>query len=333
MFDFLKRFNKASAQQTEAPPANPELLLRHLEWTSVRRLDGQLQGDYKTLFRGSGLMLADLREYQLHDDVRHIDWNVTARMRTPYVREHLEDREISAWFIVDLTGSIHFGSKSVSKIELATRYVATLARLLTSHGNRVGAILYTGSETLHRGIITPKSGRKQVLHLIQRIQSSSTTPLPGQTDLGQLFKLTGSVIKRRSAVFIVSDFISAPGWEPAVKELASRHDVVAARLLDPSEVEIPKSGMILVAEIETGEQVFLDSDDGGFRRRYAEQAARQEQKLLDTFSQANVDCIELQTSEPLEQSLIRFLRLRKRKGQRPQEKVVGSPSNHRVNNS
>ena len=132
MFDFLKRFNKASEQQAEVPPANPELLLRHLEWTSVRRLDGQLQGDYKTLFRGSGLMLADLREYQLHDDVRHIDWNVTARMRTPYVREHLEDREISAWFIVDLTGSIHFGSKSMSKIDLATRYVATLARLLTS---------------------------------------------------------------------------------------------------------------------------------------------------------------------------------------------------------
>jgi uncharacterized protein (DUF58 family) len=141
------------------------------------------------------------------------------------------------------------------------------------------------------------------------------------------------VIQRRSAVFIVSDFISAPGWEPAVKELASRHDVVAARLLDPSEVEMPKSGMILVEDIETGEQLFIDSDDRGFRRRYAEHAARQEQRLLDTFSQANVDCIELQTSEPLEQSLIRFLRLRKRKGQRPQEKVVGTPSNHRVNNS
>ena len=326
MFEFLKRFAKQSEEQEVTAPDNPELFLRNLEWTSVRRLDGQLQGDYKTLFRGSGLMLADLREYQLHDDVRHIDWNVTARMRTPYVREHLEDREISAWFIMDLTGSIHFGSQSVSKLELATRYVATLARLLTRHGNRVGAILYTGAETLEKGVIQPRTGRKQVLHLIQQIRNSSVTPSTGQTDLNQLFKLACSVINRRSAVFLVSDFISAPGWEAAMNELATRHDVVAARLLDPSEIDIPKFGMMLVEDIETGEQLFIDSDDRGFRERYAKQAVITEQKLRDAFSKAHVDCIELQTSEPLEQSLIRFLRLRKRKSQRIQGRLPGTSS-------
>src|SRR6478672_2285795 len=123
-------------------PHNPELVLQRLEWTVIRRLDGLLHGDYRTLFRGFGLDLADLREYQYHDDVRHIDWNVTARMSTPYVREYHEDREVTAWFLVDLSGSVRFGSRDVRKSNLAIDFVGLLARLLTRHGNRVGAVIY-----------------------------------------------------------------------------------------------------------------------------------------------------------------------------------------------
>src|SRR4051812_21267997 len=122
----------------------PEHLLTRLDWTVIRRLDGLLQGDYRTLFRGLGLDLADLREYQIHDDARHIDWNVTARMDTPYVREHNEDREITAWFLLDLSPSIDFGSGAVKKRQLLIEFTTVLARLLTRHGNRVGALFYGG---------------------------------------------------------------------------------------------------------------------------------------------------------------------------------------------
>src|SRR5579862_3681752 len=121
---------------------NAERALRKLEWTVLRRLDGLLHGDYRTLFRGFGLDLADLREYQYHDDVRHIDWNVTARLATPYVREYNEDRDLTAWFLLDLSASVDFGSTSQRKSNVAADLCAVLARMLTRHGNRVGAMLY-----------------------------------------------------------------------------------------------------------------------------------------------------------------------------------------------
>ncbi|MEO6340717.1 MAG: DUF58 domain-containing protein, partial [Caulobacteraceae bacterium] len=123
---------------------SPEAILRRLEWTVIRRLDGLLQGDYRTLFRGFGLDLADLREYQFHDDVRHIDWNVTARTQIPYVREHNEDREIAAWFLLDLSPSVDFGSSEVNKRQVLIEFTTVLARLLTRQGNRVGALFFGG---------------------------------------------------------------------------------------------------------------------------------------------------------------------------------------------
>src|SRR5262244_1108486 len=148
-------------------PRNPEHLLRRLEWTVIRRLDGLLHGDYRTLFRAFGLDLADLREYQFHDDVRHIDWNVTARLQTPYVREFHADREVTAWFLLDLSGSIDFGSGNVRKRELSTELVAVLGRLLTRHGNRVGAVLYSDKVD---GVVPAGGGRRQVLQMLDRMR-------------------------------------------------------------------------------------------------------------------------------------------------------------------
>src|SRR5215217_3611641 len=153
-----------------APPPTrertSEALLKRLEWTVIRRLDGLLQGNYRTLMRGAGLDLADLREYQHHDDVRHIDWNVTARLQQPYVRQFTEDREMSAWFLVDLSGSVDFGSDTLTKRSVAREFVGVLARLLTRHGNRVGAVLYGSAVDT---VIPARSGRQQVLHLLQRM--------------------------------------------------------------------------------------------------------------------------------------------------------------------
>ena len=150
-----------------APPRTPEAVLRRLEWTVIRRLDGLLHGDYRTLFRGFGLDLADLREYQYDDDVRHIDWNVTARLQTPYVREYNEEREVTAWFLLDLSPSVDFGSQAACRsAAVSTDFVAVLARILTRHGNRVGALLYGSSVDT---VIPARSGRRQVLHILHRM--------------------------------------------------------------------------------------------------------------------------------------------------------------------
>ncbi len=144
---------------------NPERILRRLEWTVIRRLDGVLHGDYRTLFRGSGLDLADLREYQYHDDVRHIDWNVTARLQTPYVREYHEDREVTAWFLLDLSPSIDFGSAE-KKRSLSTEFITVVARLLTRQGNRVGALFYGDRVDT---VIPARGGRRHVLQVLHRL--------------------------------------------------------------------------------------------------------------------------------------------------------------------
>ena len=294
---------------------SPEALLRQLEWTVIQRLDGQLQGDYRTLFRGAGLMLADLREYQAHDDVRHIDWNVTARMQTPYVREHQEDREMTAWFVVDLSGSVDFGSGAISKRTLATECVGVLSRLLTKHGNRIGALMYTGAGG-HANVFVPaRSGRRQVLHVLQRMMRAESVKQTQETDLGKLLIDAQSVLKRRSTVFVLSDFLSQPGWDRALNNLARRHEVVAIRLFDPIEAVLPNSGLLVMQDAETGEQIFVDSHDKAFRQRFAEQALLREQQLREQFANAGVDCLELQTDEPIDQALVRFTRLRKRRSQ------------------
>src|SRR5579862_6030654 len=256
--------------------STPESVLRRLEWTVIRRLDGLLHGDYRTLFRGFGLDLADLREYQYHDDVRHIDWNVTARLQTPYVREFNEEREVAAWFLLDLSPSVDFGSSRQRKRSVSSEFVTVLARILTRHGNRVGALFY-GDEV--DTVIPARGGRLHVLHILHRLQTRPMVSLSGSTNLHDLLQTAARVMPRRSVVFIVSDFISAPGWGAALGRLAQRHEVVAVRLYDPLEMELPDLGMVLVQDSETGEQVLVDTHNRGFRKRFKAMAAQREDEL------------------------------------------------------
>ncbi|MSQ70655.1 MAG: DUF58 domain-containing protein [Betaproteobacteria bacterium] len=298
--------------------AEPETLLRRLEWTVIRRLDGLLQGDYRTLLRGFGLDLADLREYQWHDDVRYIDWNVTARMQVPHVREFQEDREVTAWFLLDLSGSIDFGSQQVRKRTVSAELVGVLARLLTRHGNRVGAVLHGDSATQ---VVPASGGRRQVLHLLDRMlrqgeqQRRAGGPAGRETNLNELFEKAHQVMKRRSVVFIVSDFISTPGWTKAINLLARKHEVVAVRLYDAMEMELPDVGFVSLQDSETGEQLFIDTHDRGFRRRFAEAATLRESVLRTTLAEAGVDCLELATDDNVGEALLRFTELRKRRSQ------------------
>jgi uncharacterized protein (DUF58 family) len=213
---------------------DPEKILVRLEWTVIRRLDGLLHGNYHTLFRGFGLDLADLREYQYHDDVRYIDWNVTARLQTPYVRVYNEDRNITAWFLLDLSPSVDFGSRQVKKGAMSAEFVTVLARLLTRHGNPVGALLYGDRVDT---VIPARSGRRHVLHLLHRMLGRSEQTRSAMTNLRDLLQTALQVMQRRSLVFVVSDFISAPGWVKPLALLAQRHEIVAVRLYDPLEME------------------------------------------------------------------------------------------------
>jgi uncharacterized protein (DUF58 family) len=295
-----------------SPTRAPEAVLRRLEWTVIRRLDGVLHGDYRTLFRGYGLDLADLREYVYHDDVRHIDWNVTARLQTPYVREYNEEREVAAWFLLDLSPSVAFGSQTLEKRTVAAEFVAVLARILTAHGNRVGALLYGDRVDT---VIPARGGRRQVLHLLHRMEARLPMKQAAATNLADLMQMAWRVAPRRSLVFVVSDFISTPGWGEALAHLARRHDVVAVRLYDPVEMELPDLGMLVVQDAETGEQLFVDTHDRGFRRRFAVAAKEREAELRRAFQTAGVDALELATGDDLLDAILRFADLRKRRSQ------------------
>ncbi len=288
-------------------------MLRRLEWTVLRRLDGQLQGNHRTLWRGGGLDLADLREYQHHDDVRHIDWNVTARLQIPHVRQFTEDRELSAWFLVDLSGSVDFGSDLQTKKRVAREFVGVLARMLTRHGNRVGALLYGDKVD---AVLPARGGRQQVLQLLQLIdkRGAETSAAKQQaTQLSQLLQAAQKIIKRRSSLFVISDFISAPGWHELLGRLALRHEVTAVRLFDPLEMELPDIGLLTMRDAETGDELVVDTSDRGFRKRYAAAASRRETELRSALGRAGVDTLELATNDDLLDAILRFADLRKQR--------------------
>jgi len=259
------------SESTPTVQQAPDALLRRLEWTVMRRLDGVLHGDYRTLFRGHGLDLADLREYVYHDDVRHIDWNVTARLQTPYVREYNEEREVAAWFLLDLSPSVDFGSQSVRKQAVSAESVTVLSR---------------------------ENVRPQ-----------------RATNLTAFLRDATQAIKRRSMVFVVSDFISSPGWCESLALLAQRHEVIAVRLYDPLEMELPDMGMLVIQDAETGEQLFVDTHDRKFRKRFSEIAKRREAELRSAFAQGGVDALELSTGDDIVDAILRFADLRKRRRQ------------------
>jgi uncharacterized protein (DUF58 family) len=301
---------EGSANVVALPARNAESVLRRLEWTVLRRLDGLLHGDYRTLFRGFGLDLADLREYQYHDDVRHIDWNVTARLQTPYVREYNEDRDVTAWFLIDVSPSVDFGSGDVRKRSVSIDFVTVLARILTRHGNRVGAALY--GETMDT-VIPTGAGRRHVLRILHRMLQRPREAQSTPTNLNAFLRAAFPAIPRRSIVFVVSDFISAAPWDDALAQLSQRHEVLAVRLYDPLENELPDLGLLTMQDAETGEQLFIDTHDRGFRKRFAKAAEAREHRLRAAFRRAGVDALEISTDDDLADAILRFADLRKRR--------------------
>src|SRR5574343_1997297 len=296
------------------PPETAHALLHRLEWQVLKRLDGTVQGERRPAMRGAGLDLADLREYTPNGVVRHIDWNVTARMSTPYVREFMEDRAMVGWLVLDLSPSVGFGSGAHGKFEVLLAFAGVLSRLLTRHGNRVGALLFGGDGPPVR--VPPGAGRAHVLRFLATVQACAPRPdgTPTDTRLTEWLGQVGALLRQRCSVFVVSDFISPTGWERPLGQLAHRHDVLAVRLVDPLERAIPDMGWVPLRDLESGERLWVDTQDTGFRQRFAALAQAQEDALLAGLAAAGVDTLGLSTDEDLVDALRRLLTLRQRRG-------------------
>jgi uncharacterized protein (DUF58 family) len=284
----------------------PVRLLRRLEWRLGRRLDGRLQGAYRTVWHGDGIDFTDLRAYVAEDDVRHIDWNVTARLDEPYVRQYTEDRELTAWLVVDRSASMRFGGKQ-GKESVATELAVGLGRLVSQGGNRVGAILYDNGRHL---VMPPRTGRDQVLRIAHELMREPEKAAKGQvTDLGGMFKLAATTTaRRRSLVFVMSDFIGDPGWDRPLAMLTHRHEVVVIRVTDPAEVELPDVGLILVEDAETGEQLLVDTSDPLLRGRLADQVGAREAELAGSMRRAGIDPHHVTTDQDLLAALVDMVR-------------------------
>ena len=333
MFKWIQsRQAKPEPSASSEPEAVTDIqrLLHRLEWTTLKRLDGLLQGDHRTLLRGSGLDFADLREYQLQDDARHIDWLATARMQTPYVRTHLQDRDMTAWLLVDLSGSMRAGSGPRSKHLMALELCAVLSRLLTRRGNPVGAMIHRGTQRLFDEVVPTGTSRRHVLRILQVLAKPLSSEWHQPTNLSALLEAAHSQLKRRSTLFVLSDCISDTPWQQDLMRLAQRHDVVVIRIHDPIESQLPDSGIWPLRDAETGELIWIDAQDKRFRQRFADLASEREQSLRETLVHAGVDGLELSTDEPLQNALLDFIRMRNprfRQGQHA-HRVQSGPVHH-----
>ncbi|HVE26300.1 MAG TPA: DUF58 domain-containing protein [Sporichthya sp.] len=291
-----------------AAPLTADRVLRRLEWHVIRRLDGRLQGNYRTLLRGHGTDFRDVREYEVGDDVRHVDWNVTARMDEMFVRQYTEDRELTAWLLLDHSASMSFGPTHRTKERVLSEVAATIAQLLVRTGNKIGAIVYDNDVVR---TIPPRQGRPQVLRLLDEL----LRPAGGGgmvTDLRKLLDTAARQIRRRSLVVIVSDFISEPGWERSLLRLTERHEVVAVRLVDPRELELPDAGLLVVQDAETGEQLMVDSSDPVFRRRLRDAGEARAEAVRAAALGAGVDLHVISTDDDLVTAFVRIVDSRKR---------------------
>ncbi|MEU4157547.1 DUF58 domain-containing protein [Actinoplanes sp. NPDC026670] len=283
----------------------PDRLLRRLEWKLGRRLDGRLQGSYRTVWHGAGLDFTDLRAYTPEDDVRHIDWNVTARLDEPFVRQYTEDREMTAWMVIDRSASMRFGG-GAGKESTASDLAVAIARLISQGGNRVGAILFDNQS--HK-VIPPRAGRDQVLRIAREATKEVTKKSDKTTDLTGMLRLAAATTaQRRSLVFVMSDFIGDPGWDRPLAQLTHRHEVVVIRVVDPAELELPDLGLILVEDAETGEQLLVDTSDPLLRARLTEQVGAREDELAAGMRKAGVDAHRITTDQDMLATLVDMVR-------------------------
>jgi uncharacterized protein (DUF58 family) len=283
-------------------------LLLRLEWRVVRRLDGRLQGSYRTPRRGSGLDFHGLRPYVEGDDARHIDWNVTARLDEPQIREFNEDRELTTWLVLDRSASMVVGGPSRGKQDVLAELALILARVLGRNGNRVGAILYDGAlpDTGTARIIRPGTGRGHALRIGRELERDPGSRAAATTDLAAMLDTVAS-LARRCLVVVISDFIGTGEWQRPLFRLAHRNEVVALRIIDGADDALPEVGLIVVEDAETGEQLLVDSADPWFRARFRDGVNEREAGLRSGMRRAGVPLHRVDTGSDLVETLLKVI--------------------------
>ena len=279
--------------------------VKKIEITTKHLVDGLIAGNYHSVFKGSGIEFSQIREYQPGDDIRSIDWNVTARFNHPYVKEFIEERDLRVYFAFDMSGSGNFGNKIVKRTK-AIELTASLMFSALRNNDNVGLFLFTDHiETF----IPARKGRKHVLKLISSLVSHE--PASKQTDLKKALIFISNVMKKRSLLFIISDFYSDDFLEP-LKILKNRHDIVAVKITDTREKILPDVGLIELEDEETQEQMLIDTSDKEFRDNFAKIMQKEEERLKNLFRKYHIDIIEIDTDELYEQPLKKFFYARKR---------------------
>jgi uncharacterized protein (DUF58 family) len=301
----------------------PERLLLRLEWRVLRRLEGRIAGGYRTVHRGAGTDLAGLRPYVEGDDARHIDWNVTARLNEPQLRVFTEDRELTAWLVLDRSASMSIGPPGRGKHDVLSELAVLLGLMFSRGGNQVGALLYDNGAVR---TVPPGSGRRHVLHIAAALERAGATERAngngrrqrrrgrsggapprqhrGTTDLAGMLDAVAKLARRRSLIIVISDFIGSGDWERSLLRLGPRHEVVALRVVDTADDELPEVGLVVVEDAETGEQLILDSGDQVLRARFAEAVAQRDALLAAGMRRAGVPVHRIDTTADLATSLV-----------------------------
>jgi uncharacterized protein (DUF58 family) len=281
--------------------------IRILQITTRKVVNDVLAGGYTSVFKGRGIEFDEVREYMPGDDVRTIDWNVTARTGRPYVKRYVEERELTVIFVVDLSASGAFGSVRKLKNEIAAEFCALLSFSAVKNNDKVGLIVFTDRVELY---VPPKKGTTHVLRLIRELLNFK--PKAAKTDLAGALDYLGKVSKKRAVVFLVSDF-QAEGFEKPMRIVSKRHDLVAVPIVDPREVRLPNVGLIELEDAETGETILVDTSSAAVRKRYERLGRERSERFRELFASMGVDNIEVATDRDYIPKLVSFFRARERR--------------------
>lgn len=281
--------------------------IRQIQIYTSRAVDASFAGQYESVFKGRGMQFDEVREYTPGDDIRTIDWNVTARTGKPYIKRFVEEREMTVMFAVDLSASGDFGTVAKMKNELAAEFCAVLAFAAAKNNDKVGLLIFTDQIELY---IPPKKGTRHVLRLIRELLYFK---MPRRkTDIPQALDYLAKVLRRKATVFLVSDFIETDFKKP-LSLLNKHHDVIAVSVRDRAEIVLPGAGLIEFADAETGELILVDTSSRRFRNQYGNTSAQRFDGLKDTLRAISVDCISISTDKPYIQDLVRFFHMRHRR--------------------
>lgn len=287
-----------------------EQVLRRLELTVTRKLDGLLHGEYQGLRPGPGTEPGEARLYQPGDDVRRIDWAVTARTGEPHVRMPVAERELETWIVVDLSASLDFGTADYEKRDIAVAAVAAVGYLTARMGNRVGAVIVQGAGSTR---VPARSGRDHLRALLHRTISAPRVDGGGQTDLASALVQADRLAQRRGLVVVVSDFLGDERWVRALRAMTARHEVLGIEVLDPRELELPDVGVLDLVDPETGARVEVQTGDERLRKRYAEAAAAQRAAIARSLRDAGADHLVLRTDRDWLLDVVAFVDRRRRR--------------------